>query len=296
MGDAEQGGAPAPASDLITTRLPQVSYLADRVPPPSPLYVTAVDNLQVRIWNVRPSQVVQLRGRLLRPDGEVVPMEQTFRPGTTAVEQRFSLPLTEGFLLNVSMYNDAGATMRGETFVSCTILHGAIGLDRRSHALLSGFLCWGTELFWPGTPPQYMASWPARLFTFVGANPVVGGEVNETVPNNRRWRLRALYVTLVTSAVAATRRVHLAIEDDAGNIVYEFAAPDTQLASLTRNYCFAAYGMEHAARGQLIVGLLPIGLELPMTFRLFTSTENLQGGDNFGTPFFSVEELVEEQA
>ncbi|MBM7788857.1 hypothetical protein [Tenggerimyces flavus] len=111
-------------------------------------------------------------------------------------------------------------------------------------------------------------------------DPAAGVEMTVfTVPAGQVWELQTLRFALVTSATAATRRVHL-VFDDGTNILARFAVLSTQIASLTYNYTFARDVDNATETGLEVVTRLP-RLLLPTGFRVRTITENLQVGDNF---------------
>lgn len=125
--------------------------------------------------------------------------------------------------------------------------------------------------------------------TVTGTNPAAGAEVSETVPAGKEWRLLSIAVALVTSATAATRRPHLLI-DDGTTVSYRRASNATQAASLTQNYVFAGEGPEAAVRGTWVADPLP-SLPLGAGYRIRTSTESIQAGDDYGAPVLLVEEF-----
>ena len=61
-----------------------------------------------------------------------------------------------------------------------------------------------------------------------------------TVPALEEWHVLWIYVLFTTTADAGTRQIAIEFYDAAANLVAEVKAGATQVASLTRNYTFAA--------------------------------------------------------
>lgn len=118
----------------------------------------------------------------------------------------------------------------------------------------------------------------------VGADPAAGAEATVTVPAGETWELESFRVTLVTSAVAANRRVTLVI-DDGTNILAEIVAGLDQIASQTITYSYTAdAGYETTAtRSGVIQQGIPRML-LAAGYRIRTITDNIDVGDNYGAP------------
>lgn len=127
------------------------------------------------------------------------------------------------------------------------------------------------------------------LKVVAGADPAAGAEVSDTVPAGKVWRLRGMILTLVTDATAATRRVHVTL-DDGTTVFYRRAANASQAASLTQNYVLAVGEQESAVRDTWTTDPLP-EIDLPAGARIKTVTTNKQAGDNYGVTQYYVEEF-----
>lgn len=276
----------------VLTRPPEITFLRQGIPPPSPLYIAREDYLGFEVANSVTAQTLLVRGRLLLATGVVVPFQKVLRPDADRLVDTFDLQLAEGFLLNVVIIHGP-ATLPGQTWTRATVLRGARPAEIEQAVLCQGYVSTGYWLSWPPGIYDRIADGPGALRSIAGTNPAAGVEITETVPTNVRWRLLLARFTLVTNATVATRRVRLFI-DDGTNDLYVGEVEATQAASLTRNYNFAAgLGFQQTAfaNSNLGVGIPPVVLR--EGYRIRTSTVNLQAGDDFAAPRLFVEEWIE---
>lgn len=109
------------------------------------------------------------------------------------------------------------------------------------------------------------------------------------MPVGKVWRLLSVLLTLVTDGNAATRRVHLTL-DDGTTVFYRRGSNATQVASLTQNYMFASEAQEAAVRDLWVADPMP-AIDLPAGSRIRTVTASKQAGDNYAAPVYYVEEF-----
>lgn len=139
----------------------------------------------------------------------------------------------------------------------------------------------------------YTADHGCKVRSVAGTNPAAGIEISETVPASVRWKLISVFFRLVTSATAATRRLHFVV-DDGTNKLFDFPVGNTHLASLTRDYTIAHVGnVGNGIQDDDIMQILPADAVLPTGFRVRTETTGIQVGDDFGAPQLWVEECTE---
>ncbi len=292
MSDRDQLSAVAPAPSP-PPHAGFVGFPAGRAPLPSPLYIGRDDRLLVRVHNTATGLAVVVRVRLMQPDGLIVPLSYTLRPTADRTLQTASFDLTEGFLLGLAVLGESAVARRGQAFVAVLLVRGGALASEPVQTLVADYLSEGQLVGWPGGEIRSSVEGPGVMRSIAGTNPAAGAEASEAVPTDARWRLSTLRVQLVTSAAVAARRVHLLV-DDGATVLLDLAAADTQAASLTRNYNVAADGFARAAQTNEIYLPIPPGLVLPQAYRIRTSTENLQAGDDFGAPQLAVEEWLED--
>jgi hypothetical protein len=256
------------------------------------LYLTGEDSLRITTIGALAGGVVALEGRLVTPDGCVVPIAERHVPNSnyTAASQIF--PVAEGVLVNAQLRVTTGTAVRGHVFAFLEIVRGTGSSAQPLGTLLQGYLTSGARLPWPGAAIESSVNGPGRLRSITGTDPAAGVEISETVPAGVRWRLHAFRLTFVTSAVVANRIPTLFIDD--GSIRVFGAASAAQPASQTLQYYWASYGAKDTATSQAALQLvLPTPLILGPGYRIQTATTLLDVGDNYGAPQYLVEEWIE---
>jgi len=271
----------------------EIEFRRRAVAPAAPLYVTRDDRLMLQVRNSLAGTRVQCWARLQLADGTVPPMLQEMVPATDRSPTSIAFDLAEGYLLSVTMQVIGASPRRGQVWAEASLIRGAAGDVQVVQVLVSDAITNRSALAWPGGQLRQSVEGPGALRSIAGTNPAAGVEVSEAVPTDARWRLRSFRVQLVTAVAVATRRVHLTI-DDGATILYDLAAADTELASLTRNYNFTQDGFQRAAQDNEVYVPLPVDVYLFQGYRVRTLTTNLQAADDYGAPQYAVEEWIED--
>lgn len=68
-----------------------------------------------------------------------------------------------------------------------------------------------------------------------------------TVPAGRVWRVKWIYVSLISDGTAGNRQMTIQIQDNAANVIGSVKAGAVQAASITRNYIFAPFAVNLTA-------------------------------------------------
>ncbi|MBA7633910.1 hypothetical protein ES703_41481 [subsurface metagenome] len=130
-----------------------------------------------------------------------------------------------------------------------------------------------------------------RILSITGTDPAAGVDISETVPSRRRWRILALYFTLVTSATEANRYARLLITDGT-NVLYEFVPPTPQTAGGTNHYSFSHFPTsESIGYGRRAYPLPP--LMLTSGYKIQTALLAKEADDNLSAPQLLVEEWID---
>jgi len=132
---------------------------------------------------------------------------------------------------------------------------------------------------------------PGTLRSITGTDPAAGAEISETVTANARWRLISFRASLVTDATVANRRMNLNIDDGTNTLLLTPPASD-QAATLTYIYQASNYGTVSNFLSTTMALPLPSDLILHGGYRIRSSTNSLQAGDNWGAPQYLVEEYT----
>jgi hypothetical protein len=291
------GSAPSPEAFTPLTSSPIVKFLAQGVQPPSRVYIQRDDILMVNVFTGTAQGTFTIRGRLLRPDGVIIPIAETFTPVVNRSGQPFKFILGEGFLLTLTVQVGAASSSGTPAYVIAWISHTETpvltGLDYFD-ILLAGYVGAQTTVSFPTFPGARSTDGQGFLRPVLGVDPAAGVEISETVPVGARWRLIAFTANLVTSAVVGNRRVAL-LHDDGVN-VYARSFATTNIVASTNVFITWADGYPNAANSDnQQEAPLPVQDKLSGGFRLRTSTVGLDPGDNWGQPLYLVEEWIEGQ-
>ena len=274
---------------------PEVTFLLKGIPPPSPQYVTREDIGSITSFNSATGITVEVHGRLLLPNGTVVPFVQSHTPNTDRSSKTDVFAIPEGFLLNLSVFLVAGTAKRGQCYVVVKLGRGQ-GTARIDHqVLLQGYVGTGVNQAWPGNTLQTPTEGPGWIHTIVGTQPAAGAEVTQVVPTGARWRIISFCLTLTSSVAVANRHPQAALLDASANLIWFTPAFEQQVNSANNitwvfgtgaNPFTSVDGAHHA-------NLLPAYLLALAGYTLETGSTNLQAADQYAAPTISVEEWIE---
>ena len=290
-----EAAAPAPAAAEFEfgTLPPEISFQTERVPPPAWLYVERGDRLLLQVWNSTPDVRVDLSMRLLLPNGEVSPNYYQFMPTADRALTMWYIPLTEAFLISVTIFPAIVSVPAGSCWVRCMLVHGAGSGQLYPQGIAGGYIARGCVLSWPYPRFQNPVEGPGHLRLIEGTDPAPGVSIAETVPVGARWKLVSVFCWLATSAAAGDRHVYLELMSPAG--VWLWIPPAlAQPASFTYYYTWAIGINPYTSS---IVGLvarpLPDQLTLTPGQQFLVQCTGILAGDDFGPPRYLVEEWVE---
>lgn len=273
---------PRPAAPLVTFKTKDTE-------PPSTLYVSQEDSLQIRVFSYLAGQSLNVLLRTLRPDGTVFETSQNFPLAAVQTLQTFQVNLEEGYLLGLLVaYNATGAAPHTNWIAVNLLRNGSV------QVLVSGQLTPGAFLGWPGGPMLMPRDGAGVIRSITGSTPAAGAEINEVVPTNLRWNLLAFRYSLTTAVAVANRESNLTM-DDGVNIFVTDVSSFTQAASLTETYAWMQ-NVQRQQGAQATVLTLPLpAVLLEGGFRIRTSTTNLQAADQYTAPQYLVQEWFDNQ-
>lgn len=122
------------------------------------------------------------------------------------------------------------------------------------------------------------SAWRRSRIALPVASPAVGADWTLTVPAGHLYRLLAVYATLVTAAVAATRVARLAFTDGVRTIL-DVPPFSTQITTLTRRYTWLPVGQAYAT-GLGILSPIP-EIDLQAGWTVGTITDAIDPGDQW---------------
>jgi hypothetical protein len=288
----DPGGRPTPVSSPVQTRKREVQFATQQVQPPTPLYLQPEDSFRVQVH--LPTLILpilfQVTMRWLRPDGEIVTTRKPFN--ATAAFQEFTFTLGEGFLLSANISPITALPLDPGTFyVNLLIERDTPEGGFYMWVLIADYMDGYHYPTWPFGRQIFSHEGPGSIRSIVGTTPGAGAEVSETVPSNVRWELIAFRISLVTSAVVATRKPSFTI-DDGLNVLLQsdsnaaIAASNNGQATLA-NVGFANPIVTNAA---CLAPCPPIMLFAG--FRIRTVTSSIDVGDQYASPKYLVRQWV----
>jgi hypothetical protein len=244
----------AEAQAFIETVFPARSpagRAAGLVASPYQYLMTGEDNLVVTTWSDDGTLSLDLTGRFLKPDGEILPFVRSLTSGATTAGVVTPLPLGPGYLLNLSITAAAGAAVPwGRLYARVDVARGTVGPRVVLGTLIAGYVTSVMYLAWPGSAIVYPWDGAGFLEWLTIPDPAVGGRPSSAAPGISRWQIAAARTVLSTSATAGARRPVLQVR--VGGVDYlEFGLPLAVGPSDTAT-CYWAAGMGGA--DQLLSG------------------------------------------
>jgi hypothetical protein len=259
---------------------------------PSAVYMRIDDNIRITSYNSLASVRLEVRSRILGCEGNIIASGDVQVPNSdrTAKQSIFITP--EGWLLGLEIFASAASPFRGQTYVVVEIVRGLGSSATVLQTLAMGYLTAKEPLAYPGSPLQSSIEGRGWMRSFTGTNPAAGAESTETVPTGARWRLVGHFITLTTSATAATREFGLII-DDGVNTMLGSGPQIGQITTLVRAYN-GFLSNQRAALGAGVLLPYPIPEAICLAgWRIRTSTVAIQVGDDYTAPQLLVEEWLE---
>jgi hypothetical protein len=262
-----------------TGHAPLINYATQNVPPPSNLYVTINDSLQVTLSGLG-FFVCLLELRTLLPNGSIAITEEQFQSPGTKAPASFQFRLTEGFLLSVAVFPKTGQPTRGSLFAIISLIRGQAAATATVYSLTHGYIGQLSPLFWPSPRTDVPTAGAGMIQQTVVTNPAAGADwIYQTVALTRQ-RIQSISAQLVTSAVVANRQVQINLPSGA---ISGFIAPSpsVQPASTTFRYSFVPGLNSIALLANLVVVPLPPNLVVNFSQTIRTNTTLIDAGDQW---------------
>lgn len=277
---------------LDGTRLPAVGFASREIPPPGPLYIRDGDALWINSYASVASLVLELRGRLMLPSGEVSLFAIPHRPNSDRTSATTVESLREGFLLDAYVSLTSGTARRGQCFARVGLAQGITSARTDYDLLAQDYVGTGLGLSWRPGRIRSSSDAPGIIRTITGTDPAAGADISETVPTGARWNLLAMRAQLVTDATAANRRALFRLTD--GTTPFSQVRSElVQTASQTITYVWqrGVPSLNSSDDGFAMVQM-PDLPTLGAGFIILSATVNLQAADNWAAPILIVEEWI----
>jgi len=263
-------------------------------PVPFQFLTTGEDHLQIDSFNSQSGVRLALTLRFWDTDqNAILATEETHVPNTDRTKATSRHRLGVGAILNLRVGASAGTPSVGQTFVIVRVIRGFEGARRILGTLVQGYVTAEQDLAYPGSPIVSSTEGAPYTRVVVGTDPSPGNGAVETVPTGARWRVRAVGISLTSSAVAGDRTVYLYMIAGAGGTVVYSWHKLVMTASMGRDFTWAL-GMPTETVIQSNTGMAG----LPDLILLAGSTVGISrgvgdAGDDFGFPTLYVDEWLE---
>lgn len=285
------GSQPDTDNFQVYTQRPVVRFLKQGVQPPSQVYVTASDNIQVGCASSQVNEAVTITYRLLRADGELIEGQFIVHPPADRSIKVYSEDLAEGFLLSVSC-KAAVATTRGQTFVRVFLTHPELGAGQPSYMLMADYVTTAMAPAHPNGRVLAPSEGPGNRRQILTSVPGPGSTWLATVPANARWIVRAFVASLTTDAVAGNRYIFTEVFASA-LIAFAGGADKVQAPSITCQYSGAP--LTPNLSPVAVIGMLPLPPDLLMLAgdQIGTGSVGIDPGDQWSAASLDVEEWLD---
>jgi hypothetical protein len=272
------------------SRPPLIKFATTGGSAPGAYYLQEDDVLLVACSsNIGTAFPLIIRGRYLRPDGVIIPIEQSIVFNLTRAVLRVSIPLGEGYLLSLVATAANAVWNWGSVYVSLSIMRGTQAQPQIFQGLAAGYVTPITPVSWPASGIKGPLDSPGQLRSITGTTPGAGAEISETVPVLAQWRLIAFKFQFASAAAVANRFPQVTL-DDGANIYSVTGTSTPQVALLTLAYTAAAgLGYNQPVETPAMIPL-PHNLLMFAGHRIRTSTPGLQAADQYSAVQYFVEE------
>lgn len=310
-------GQPAPlrADEFKSLSIPFVTtYKLKDLAPPTPQYVTRDDQLLLRCYNSIAGVQLRVMYRILlaegprvgQPDnvgsvppaqqgseGRILVGDQIFNLTSNRAENRFVIPMAEGFLLALTVA-PAGvtSTFRGSIYCAATLARGLSNTAFTSQILISDYILSAQGLGWPGGPQNQPTMGTGYLHSQQVTTPAAGADWTITVPTQARWRIRSVTGILTTNATVVNRIPQLQITDGA-NVTFNGQPTVTVPASQAVAVCGSPSVSTNVVNVTGVMIPLPADTFMAAGHILKSLTTNLQGADTWTAIWIQLEEWLE---
>lgn len=294
----------------------QVQFKTTHVDPPSPVYVTAEDSIQLFAGSNVSNPTLRIMGKLLRaplpnwnkidPSSdpknptplllppEISPIDETFTVTTTFVNPIATIPLAEGFLLSLGFLTSTTESTGQWCFVHVALVRGGGPTPANPRTLFSGYVSAVLPLGWPDIPPMRTIDGAGIVRSITGSTPAAGAEISETMTAGTR-RLITSFTASLTASAAVANRAPTFIIDDGANTLFQSPSFVAQTAGQAFRYSMGSQLMTTNPLSTPLVLYVPIPLMLRGNLRIRTSTIGIQAADQWSAPQYEVAEWAQEQ-
>jgi hypothetical protein len=215
-------------------------------------------------------------------DGDTSTGEETINAPNAGVLATKDIPLTEGFLMGVTVRDLTGNAVRGTVFVTAVLLRGTAASNRVVKLLFSDYAVANQPIGYPfGRTVQSVDGNGAIVAAQLG--PIAAGQeaVLSGTSVGQRFSLHTASLTFVASATVANRNIEFRLLRNSSFIVWRLPIPAAITAGQTFNITLMSGGPAPVTIGSDIILPLPQPTIILPPDSINTVTSGIQAGDQF---------------
>lgn len=240
---------------------------------------TRANKLRVVVDQIDLTNRVYCRVRQILPFGEVVSSLYEIDYSNTLGAQAKVIDLTDGYLLDVSIWEASFPSRIGQIFASVWFQDGSTFNASQALLLTSGYLAGGKPLRWPYDTPQGTNQIQMEPVLEQTAAPAAGNDWGFSPNINAKVQLQGGRFSLDTSVAVANRRSGITVST-ASTIIYRSVARTAQPASTSWEYIlWLGSALPDDVAPTIFIPLPEIGPLIEMDIASFST--NLQAADQY---------------
>ena len=270
---------------------PRVTFRTLDILPPASVYVGPDDSIVLKARNNSIATTVLFSYRLLRPDGVLQPMQESFAvAGNSSVQTKIIKP-SEGYLVSASATSTVG--QRGILWFEAFLQRGIGSQDTTlGQVLIADYVTSLDSLGYPQSPLRSSITPPGVVGAAGPTLFAAGVDANIALGANTWWKLRSFYGKLTCSAAVATRAPSLVVSSAAGGTAFiRMPSFATVVASSVTEFTWAPGASALSVNNVQSMGF-PQDFVLSQFGFIFTRTTALQAGDVWSDVTLVTEQLI----
>lgn len=258
------------------------------------------DDTQLRIvsCNAGGPVGIGIQGLRVDSDSNAKAIVESHAPAQNRVVSFQNYKLGAGTLLRLTAFVSSGLVFYGQTYILAQLVRGVSGPTQVIATLIGGYITVNQALGFPGTPIQSSLEGQGYMRGIQGTLPGAGHDILESVPLNARWELVSANAQLTASAAPNNRTVRIVVTGQ--GLSSSFGLPAGQQGpNAIVNYVWGP-NMPHKSGLADVSGqfwsqqsTVDAPVMLPNGGAWQTTTDNLQAGDQWTPPLYTVREWLE---
>jgi hypothetical protein len=255
----------------------KAQFIFTGVQPPSNTYVPPGQALLFTFFNMAGTELIFIVIRILRADGEIREITRTLVVLTTLTGQTVIIPLTECYILSVSVRADDIDLHPGQFFGRIDLIGGTDINAPLIQQLECGYVSGQTALSFPESRHRLSIDCVPLVKRVTPANPAAGANLIWTAPVNQITRLLQVNWSFVASVAVANRYPMLSI-NKGGFISFRKIDTTVVVGSGAQVYYYCAGSSDNYNSWVAMRGLQPDFI-LNTADQLIISAINMDAGD-----------------